>query len=78
MFIVKLVNLLFSVCFATGYIHSGEIKIFIILRQLSGDCKYHIESDRNAKQLHLRMLYTRDDHRNDGIPSGNANPMWWE
>jgi len=26
-FIVKLVNLLFSVCFATGYIHSGEIKI---------------------------------------------------
>ena len=27
-FIVKLVNLLFSVCFATGYIHSGEIKIF--------------------------------------------------
>ena len=27
-FIVKLVNLLFSVCIATGYIHSGEIKIF--------------------------------------------------
>jgi len=27
-FIGKLVNLLFSVCFATGYIHSGEIKIF--------------------------------------------------
>jgi len=27
-FIVKLVNLLFSVRFATGYIHSGEIKIF--------------------------------------------------
>jgi len=27
-FIVKLVNLLFSVCFVTGYIHSGEIKIF--------------------------------------------------
>jgi len=27
-FIVKLVNLLFSVCFATGYIHSGEIRIF--------------------------------------------------
>ena len=26
-FIVTLVNLLFSVCFATGYIHSGEIKI---------------------------------------------------
>ena len=23
-----IVNLLFSVCFATGYIHSGEIKIF--------------------------------------------------
>jgi len=28
-FILKLVNLLFSVCFATGYIHSGEIQIFI-------------------------------------------------
>jgi len=28
MFIVKLINLLFSVCFATGYIHSGKIKIF--------------------------------------------------
>ena len=28
-YIVKLVNLLFSVWFATGYIHSGEIKIFI-------------------------------------------------
>ena len=27
-FIVKLVNLLFSVCFAAGYIHFGEIKIF--------------------------------------------------
>jgi len=27
-FIVKLVNLLFVVCFATGYIHSGEIQIF--------------------------------------------------
>jgi len=27
--IVKLINLLFSVCFATGYIHSGEIKVFI-------------------------------------------------
>jgi len=26
-FIVKSVNLLYSVCFATGYIHSGEIKI---------------------------------------------------
>ena len=26
--VVKLVNLLFSVCFATGYIHSGEINIF--------------------------------------------------
>ena len=26
-FIVKLVNLLFSVCFAAGYIHSGETKI---------------------------------------------------
>jgi len=26
--LVKLVNLLFSVCLATGYIHSGEIKIF--------------------------------------------------
>jgi len=26
----KLVNLSFSVCFATGYIHSGEIKIFNI------------------------------------------------
>ena len=27
-FIVKLFNLLFFVSFATGYIHSGEIKIF--------------------------------------------------
>ena len=27
-FIVKLVNLLFSVCFAAGCIHSGDIKIF--------------------------------------------------
>jgi len=27
-FIVKLINLLFSVCFATGYVHSGEINIF--------------------------------------------------
>ena len=26
---VKLVNSLFSVCFATGYIHSGEMKIFM-------------------------------------------------
>jgi len=28
-FTVKLVNLLCSVCFATGYIHSGEMKIII-------------------------------------------------
>jgi len=26
-----LVNLLFSICFAIGYIHSGEIKIFIFI-----------------------------------------------
>jgi len=25
---INIVNLLFSVCFAAGYIHSGEIKIF--------------------------------------------------
>jgi len=31
MFIVKLFNLLFFVSFATGYIHSGEIKIFKIV-----------------------------------------------
>jgi len=30
-FIVKLIYLLFSVCFATGYIHSREIEIFIML-----------------------------------------------
>jgi len=28
LYLYKLVNLLFSDCFATGYIHSGEIKIF--------------------------------------------------
>jgi len=29
---LKLLNLLFTVCFATGYIHSGEIKIFNVAR----------------------------------------------
>ena len=28
LFIVKSINLLFSACFATGCIHSGETKIF--------------------------------------------------
>jgi len=31
---VKLINLIFSVCFATGHIHSGEKKIIISVRQI--------------------------------------------
>jgi len=45
-----LVNLLFSICFAIGYIHSGEIKIFIfILTSVGSGLERERESGRTEQ-----------------------------
>ena len=54
-----LVNLLFSVRFATGYIHSGEIKIFKIAveGQLVQDIEWKQRTDGRTRPIFCLLRY---------------------
>ena len=51
-----LVNLLFSICFAIGYIHSGEIKIFMFILTSVGS---GLERERAVVQSSMQLLSSR-------------------
>jgi len=55
---VKLITLFFSVCFATGYIHSGEIKIF----KKDENAQTLVKNQRQRK-LELKLAMMKNRHR---------------